>query len=98
MDKKIILTMQDNKDISVKVNNKEKFIISHDNRSINANDIFELLEYSSGDSYLVNIVNEKKRDVVVIQFFSELLKDIISKLSEPEVSIDNDITEEELPF
>lgn len=80
MDKKIKLEMKDNKDIVIKVNDEEKITIKKDNRKIQANDIFKLLNYSIGDTYVIEVLNEKRYDLPVIQFFYELLCEIIKKL------------------
>ena len=80
MDKKIKIEMNENKDIVISVNDDEKITIKKDNRKIQANEIFELLSYSNGDNFSFEIVNEKKYDVPVLQFFYELLVEIVNKL------------------
>ncbi|WP_270505175.1 hypothetical protein [Eubacterium limosum] len=81
MDKKIKLEMNNNKDIVISVNNDEKITIKKDNRKIQANEIFELLSYSNGDNFSFEIVNEKEYDAPVLQFFYELLNEIVNKLN-----------------
>ena len=81
MDKKIKLEMNNNKDIVISVNNDEKITIKKDNRKIQANEIFELLSYSNGDNFSFEIVNEKECDAPVLQFFYELLNEIVNKLN-----------------
>lgn len=81
MDKKIKLEMNDNKDIVISVNNEEKLTIKKENRQIQANDIFDLLDYSNGDTYSFNVKNEKNYDAPVLQFFHELLADIVRGLN-----------------
>ena len=81
MDKKIKIEMNENKDIVISVNDDEKITIKKDNRKIQANEIFELLSYSNGDNFSFEIVNEKKYDVPVLQFFHELLVEIVNKLN-----------------
>lgn len=80
MDKEIILKMNENKDIVISVNNDEKITIKKDNRKIQANEIFELLSYSKGDKFSVDIVNDIGYDARVLQFFYELLNEIVNRL------------------
>lgn len=76
--------MEENKDILIRVNNVLKLTIKEGNRKIQANDIYELLNYSNGDSISIEKVNEKEQDVPVLQFFCELLNDIVNKLKTEE--------------
>lgn len=76
--------MEENKDILIRVNNVLKLTIKEGNRKIQANDIYELLNYSNGDSISIEKVNEKEQDVSVLQFFCELLNDIVNKLKTEE--------------
>lgn len=80
MDKKIKLEMKDNRDIVISVDDIEKITIIKDSRKILAEDIFQILEYSDGDSFYVEMVNEKNLDAPVLEFFKELLDDIVNKL------------------
>lgn len=101
MDKKIKLKMNNNKDIVISVNNDEKITIKKDNRKIQANEIFELLSYSNGDNFSFEIVNEKEYDAPVLQFFYELLNEIVNKLNIEETigdEIDFNLSESECPF
>lgn len=86
MDKEIKIEMKENKDIVISVNGNEKVTIKKDNRRIQANEIFELLSYSKGDKFSVDIVNEKEYDVPVLQFFYELLVEIVKKLDTEETT------------
>ena len=101
MDKKIKLEMNKNKDIVISVNDDEKITIKKENRKIQANEIFELLSYSNGDNFSFEIVNEKEYDAPVLQFFYELLVEIVNKLNIEEATGDeNDfnLSESECPF
>ncbi|MCY7232560.1 hypothetical protein MK535_04145 [Streptococcus anginosus] len=101
MDKKIKIEMNENKDIVISVNDDEKITIKKDNRKIQANEIFELLSYSNGDNFSFEIVNEKEYDVPVLQFFYELLVEIVNKLNMEETTddeIDFNLSESECPF
>lgn len=95
MDKNIVLEMKDNKDIAISVNNREKLSIKKNSRKIKAEDIFDLLDYSIGDSFNINIINTNNLDAPVVDFFGELLKDITNKLMEGE-NEDVDMEENEL--
>ena len=101
MDKKIKIEMNENKDIVISVNDDEKITIKKENRKIQANEIFELLSYSNGDNFSFEIVNEKEYDVPVLQFFYELLVEIVNKLNMEETTddeIDFNLSESECPF
>lgn len=101
MDKKIKLEMNENKDIVISVNDDEKITIKKDNRKIQANEIFELLSYSNGDNFSFEIVNKKEYDGPVLQFFYELLVEIVSKLNIEKTTgeeIDFNLSESECPF
>ena len=101
MDKKIKIEMNENKDIVISVNDDEKITIKKDNRKIQANEIFELLSYSNGDNFSFEIVNEQNYDVPVLQFFHELLSEIVNKLNTEEITggeIDFNPAESECPF
>lgn len=101
MDKIIKLEMNTNKDIEISVNGIKKITIKKDNRKIQANEIFELFSYTNGDNFKFEIVNDKDYDVPVLEFFYELLNEIVIKLNTDETQDieDNfDITESECPF
>ena len=103
MDKNIVLEMKDNKDIVISVNNQEKLSIKKNSRKIKAEDIFDLLDYSIGDSFNINIVNPNNLDAPVVDFFRELLKDITDKLMAEEnedvdMAEDNELYEQEDEF
>ena len=95
--------MKDNKDIVISVNNQEKLSIKNNSRKIKAEDIFDLLDYSIGDSFNINIVNINNLDAPVVDFFGELLKDITNKLMEGEnedvdMEEENELDEQEDEF
>lgn len=90
--------MNKNKDIEISINGIEKIMIRKDNRKIQANEIFELFNYSKGDTFKCEMVNDKDYDVPVLKFFYELLNEIVIKLNTDEIQdIKNDlnITESE---
>ncbi|WP_077074760.1 hypothetical protein [Aedoeadaptatus urinae] len=101
MDKIIKLEMNTNKDIEISVNDIKKITIKKDNRKIQANEIFELFSYTNGDNFKFEIVNDKDYDVPVLEFFYELLNEIVIKLNKDETQdIEDDfgITKSECPF
>ena len=101
MDKIIKLEMNTNKDIEISVNGIKKIAIKKDTRKIQANEIFELFSYTNGDNFKFEIVNDKDYDVPVLEFFYELLNEIVIKLNTDETqNIEDDfgITESECPF
>ena len=81
MDKKIILEMQPSKDIVVSIDGGNSFTISKNNRSIKADDVYRLINFSRGDKYEVESLNEKNADAQVLKFFEELIIDIVKKLN-----------------
>lgn len=101
MDKIIKLEMNTDKDIEISINGIRKIAIKKDNRKIQANEIFELFSYTNGDNFKFEIVNDKEYDVPVLEFFYELLNEIVIKLNTDETQdIEDDfgITESECPF
>ena len=88
MDKTIEVVMEENKDIILRCNGTESIIIKSNVRKIEAEDIFKLLDYSKGDTYSITNINEKGYDSQVVDFFSDLLKEITTKLSN---KLDEDI-------
>lgn len=81
MDKKIFLKMQPSKDIIVSIGGEKPLIIPKDNRSIKAEDVYQLINFSRGDKYEVESLNEENIDAPVLKFFEELFKDIVNKLN-----------------
>lgn len=80
--------MEENKDIILRCNDNESIIIKSNERKIEAEDIFKLLDYSKGDTYSISIINEKGYDSQVVDFFYDLLLAITTKLSN---KLDEDI-------
>ena len=86
MDKRIILKMLPSKDINISVDEGNTITISKDNRSVKADDIYRLINFSRGDKYTVESQNEENVDAPVLKFFEELLSDIVKKLNQIEDS------------
>ena len=81
MEKKIVLTMLPSKDIDIVINDYDGMTIGKDNRTVKADDIYNLLAYERGDTYTVTDVNEQNIDVPVLKFFTELFQDITERLN-----------------
>lgn len=81
MDKKVILKMLPTRDIVISVEGGRSITIAKDNRSINANEIYNLLDFSRGDKITVESENEAEIDTPVLDFFKELITDIAQKLN-----------------
>jgi hypothetical protein len=90
--------MQPSKDIEVVLNDYDRFTIGKDQRSVKADDIYNLLAYSRGDTYTVESVNEKNVDVPVLQFFTELFGDITNRLNRISGDQEGEDDEEEGEF
>ena len=89
MEKKIILTMHKSKDIDIVLDNDHHISIKKDNRSIKADAVYSLLSYEIGDTFIVESVNEPNLDEPVLQFFTELIRDItdyLNQLSEKKIN------------
>ena len=81
MEKKIVLTMQPSKDIDIVVNDHDGMTIGKDQRTVRADDIYNLLAYSRGDIFCVESVNTEGKDGPVLQFFTELFQEIIANFN-----------------
>jgi hypothetical protein len=81
MDKVIKLIMNADKSISILVNDEEKIIIDAQNRSISAEKIYEIIDFTIGDCYKVISENKSSVDTQVLEFFYGLLTDVITKVN-----------------
>ncbi len=82
MEKIIKLKMNKDKALIIFLNDEEKYTIESNKRSLNAEKIYEILDYSKGDHYLVESENEYAIDPQVLEFFEGLLKEIVGKVNE----------------
>lgn len=82
MDKIIKLTMLDNKDIKVEVDQDEAFTIPSNERQINAQQIYELFRFDPGDVFKLEKENPRELDKPVLDYFFELLDTILIKVNE----------------
>ncbi len=86
MEKKIKIAMEQNKSIKIFVNDVPKHTIEESAREITAQEIYELLDYKSGDNFSVITENEKGIDEPVLQFFKELFDDICKRINEMKIN------------
>ena len=82
MEKKIKLVMDVDKNIRIQLNEVEKYVIRVDDRKIEANEIFKMLDHSIGDTYAVTSENIMGHDAKVLEFFEKLLKEITTKIQD----------------
>lgn len=88
MEKAIKLVMGTDKAIRVLVNEEEKHKIEAGNRSISADTIYKMIGFSAGDHYTVSSENEANVDSQVLDFFTELLNDVVNKVNALKVGDD----------
>ena len=88
MEKAIKLVMGTDKTIAILVNEEEKHKIEAGKRNISAETIYGMIGFSAGDYYTVSSENEANVDSQVLDFFTELLNDIVSKVSALQIGDD----------
>lgn len=81
MNKTIVIEMLENKDIKISRNGQNPIMISSSDRSIGADDMFGLFDYSAGDTFEIIKKNESKKDTAVLDYFYDLIKDISEKIT-----------------
>lgn len=72
--------MKEDKDLVILRDGTEMISISKDNRTIKANEIYDLFDYNVGDSYEIKIENDNNQDEQVVNFFHELLNEISEQI------------------
>ena len=77
----IKLPMGQDKSLKIYVNDKEKQIIEAQSRSISAEKIYEIVDFTTGNHYTVVSENEGNVDVQVLKFFSDLFTEIADKIN-----------------
>ena len=90
MDKIIKLTMLDNKDIKVEVDQDEALTIPSNERQVNAQQIYELFKFDPGDVFKLEKENPKDLDKPVLDYFFELLETISNKVNELSLGLKED--------
>ena len=99
MEKKINLEMLASKDIEIKVNGDIEHTIKKEKRIIRADDIYNIINYSNGDTYVIEETNRNGVDVPVLKFFVELFEEIINALPDSDTLVEDiSFDEDDLPF
>lgn len=95
MEKRITIKMLPTKDIEISMEEAKESIItiSKDNRTIKAEDIYSLLDFSRGDTFTVRSQNEVELDAPVLEFFEKLISDISKKLNKLPEAVENEFEE-----
>ena len=78
--------MTEGKDIEFVVNDNTKFTISNENRTLNAKEIFDALDYHCDDTYCIESKNDFNQDVEVLKEFERVMESIINELNMIETS------------
>lgn len=81
MEKAVKLVMCSDKSIKIFVNEEEKHRIDAADRSISAEDIYQIYGFSAGDHYTVASENEADIDAQVLEFFTDLISDVAKKVN-----------------
>ena len=81
MNKKITIMMQHDKELVVLRDQKEKFRIPKDKRTIGAEELYNLFDYKPGDTFEIVKENPGNVDATVVDFFYELIKEIADQIS-----------------
>ena len=76
MEKNIKLVLTENKDIEIYVNSINKFKIPSDKKEITAEEIYNIFDYTRGDTYTVTSENIPDADKPVLGFFKSLFEEI----------------------
>ncbi len=66
----------------INVNGNEKFKISKENRTLNAKDIYDILDYSLGDTYTYDEIKNVGKDALVLSKIKDLFEQITNKIIE----------------
>ena len=82
MNKTIELKMDPKKDINIYVNNKKKHVIKHTDRTITAEELYNLLDFAKGDVFNIKKENKSNLDKAVLDSFCELFQDIAEKAND----------------
>lgn len=80
MIRKIVLTIDNDKNIYVRRDGEYCLVISSNKRQINAKDIYDLFAYSKGTTYEIDLINPEQQDKLVLEEFFSLLTEIKEQL------------------
>lgn len=89
MVKTIEFELLENQDICIKVNSEEKLTIKNDNRSLNGKSIYDILDYSRGDTYIFNINTPEGKNLDAINVLKELFEEIVNGITSLEVQAED---------
>jgi predicted HTH transcriptional regulator len=81
MEKVIKIVMNDDKSITIFLNGSLMKTIDNKDRSLSAQEVYEILDYKAGDKYNVESLNEKNIDQPVLTYFKELFEDICKRVN-----------------
>ncbi|MFA5637269.1 MAG: hypothetical protein WCY49_01935 [Anaerovoracaceae bacterium] len=81
MEKVINLKMCNDQSIKIYLDDQEKHIIDVQSRSIDAEKLYNVFDFTPGDTYIVLSENESDIDIQVLEFFTELFSDIADKVN-----------------
>lgn len=87
MEKIIKLIMCGDKSIKICLNDQEKHKIEANSRSIDAEKLYEILDFAPSSKYVVLSENKNNVDVQVLEFFTELLTEIVDKVNTIEIKV-----------
>ena len=84
MNKAVNIEMNEAREILITISDSEKkIVIVENNRKINAMDIYDLLDFSIGDTYDYNVIScSSPKDTKVLEKLKELLKKITDQFSD----------------
>jgi len=81
MEKKIIISLESDNSIRFLVDDDEKFIIQSDKREISAEEIYNILDYKSGDTFALEQI-VKGTDKGAFEAFYKLFERIINQIED----------------
>ena len=87
MEKIIKLIMCGDKSIKIYLDDQEKHTIEPQSRCINAEKLYEIMAFAPGSKYVVLSENENNVDMQVLEFFTELLTEIVDKVNAIEIKV-----------
>ena len=76
----------DQNDFIISINDDEKYKISKENRTLNAKNIYDILDYSLGDTYTYDKIEYSGKDAIVLNKIKELFEEITNKIVEISIS------------
>lgn len=92
MEKVIKLIMQSDKSIDIQINGQSKHTISAEKRELNAEILFNILEFNIGDTYTLEKENPDNIDEKVLEFFYDLINEISTKINNIQIGENDDGT------